>query len=50
MPLDRNTVERRSAQQIAELQKARELTDAEKRDIRRMHEDIARKVAIKSRR
>jgi hypothetical protein len=44
VPLDRRTVDRRAGQQIADLQKTRHVTDAEKRSIRKMHEQIARKV------
>jgi ribosomal protein L6P/L9E len=49
VPLDRNTVDRRAGQQIADLQKARSVSDSEKRGIRKMHEQIARKVEKRSR-
>jgi len=49
VPLDRNTVDRRAGRQIADLQKTRSVTDAQKRSIRKMHEEIARKVERKSR-
>jgi len=42
-------VDRRAGRQIADLQKTRSVTDAEKRGIRKMHEEIARKVERKSR-
>jgi cation transport regulator ChaB len=48
VPLDRNTVDRGAGRQIAELQMARHVTDAEKRRIREAHEAIARKVAQKA--
>ena len=44
MALDRGTVDRLAGRQIADLQKTRHVTDAEKRSIRKMHEMIARKV------
>ena len=44
MPLDRNTVDRCAGIQIADLQKTRHVTDAEKRQIRRLHEQMARKA------
>jgi len=37
-------VDRRAGRQIADLQKTRHVTDTEKRSIRKMHEQIARKV------
>jgi len=43
-------VDRRAGQQIADLQKTRSVSDGEKRSIRKMHEEIARKVEKKSRR
>jgi len=45
VPLDRDTVDRRAGQQIADMQKLRRVTDGEKRAIRRMHERIAAEVA-----
>jgi hypothetical protein len=47
MALDRTTVDRRAGRQIADLQRTRHVSDAEKRGIRKMHEDIARKVEQK---
>jgi len=49
VPLDRNTVDRLAGRQIADLQKTRSVSDAEKRRIRKMHEQIARKVEKRSR-
>jgi hypothetical protein len=50
MPLDRSAVDRLAGRQIADLQKIRHVTDAEKRSIRKLHEQIARKVEGKRRR
>ena len=47
MPLDRNTVDRIAGIQIGDLQKTRHVTDEEKRQIRRLHEQMARKAETK---
>ena len=47
MPLDRRTVDRLAGRQIADLQRTRTVSDAEKRSIRKMHEQIARKTEMK---
>lgn len=49
MPLNRTTVDRTAADHIRRLARHGELTDAEKRDIRKLHERIARKVEQKQR-
>jgi len=43
-------VDRIAGRQIADLQLTRHVSDAEKRRIRKMHEDAARKVESKARR
>lgn len=48
MALDRNTVDRRAGRQIADLQKARHVTDREKQAIRRLHEQAARRTEVKA--
>ncbi|HUS91408.1 MAG TPA: hypothetical protein VM695_06130 [Phycisphaerae bacterium] len=50
MALDRSAVERHAGRQIADLQQTRHVTDAEKCRIRRLHEQIARKVECRRRR
>jgi len=47
MALDRTTVDRTAAEHIRRLGECGRLTDRRKRDIRKLHERIARKVEAK---
>lgn len=47
MPLDRKAVETTSGEHIRQLQETRRVSDAEKRDIRKLHEKVARTVEAK---
>ena len=44
MPLDRKVVDDTSGKHIAQLQEMRKVSDAEKREIRKLHEKMARTV------
>ena len=44
MPLDRNTVDRAAGAHIRQLRQLRNVSEAEKRTIRKMHEQAAQKV------
>lgn len=49
MPLDRNAVERAAGRHIQAVTQHGHVTAKQKRDIRKMHEQIAAKVAAKRR-
>jgi len=44
MPLDRNTVDKAAGAHIRQIQQVRRVSEDEKREIRKLHERIARKV------
>ena len=48
MSLDRNTVSRATAEHIRHLERHGPLSERQKREIRRMHERIARKVEARN--